>query len=101
MLSRPTRTHVAKFDATSQAGLDYATELLTTLQDILPDIDQTPKELMAMPRRERDEIMKSRRGIVRALCERVYVYSDWSIRIEGVLDGGEGRRFGLLSSSNS
>jgi DNA invertase Pin-like site-specific DNA recombinase len=82
-----------------QAGLDYATELLTTLQDILPDIDQTPRELKAMPKEERDKIMRIRRTIVRALCDRVYVYSDWRIRIEGMLDGGEAREFDLASSS--
>jgi len=83
-----------------QAGLDYATELLTTLQDILPDIDQTPKELKAMAKEERDKIMKIRRKIVRALCDRVYVYSDWRIRIEGMLDGSEAHQFDLVSSSN-
>lgn len=83
-----------------RAGLDYATELLTTIQDILPDIDQTPEQLKAFPKEERDEIMRSRQKIVRALCERVYIYSDWSFRIEGLIDGGEAREFNLVSSSS-
>jgi vacuolar-type H+-ATPase subunit E/Vma4 len=32
-----------------QAGLDYATELLTAIQEALPKIDQTPDELKALP----------------------------------------------------
>lgn len=83
-----------------QAGLDYATELLTTLQDIVPDIDQTPKELKGMPKEERDKIMSIRQKIVRALCDRVFVSADWHIRIEGVIDGGEAGEFDLVSSSS-
>lgn len=82
-----------------QAGLDYATELLTKLQEILPDIDQTPKELKAMPEHERDGILKLRQRIVRSLCDRVYVYADWRIRVDGLISTGEGRQFGLDSCS--
>ena len=32
-----------------EAGLDYVTELMSTLQEVLPTIDQTPEELKALP----------------------------------------------------
>ena len=78
-----------------QAGLDYATELLTTLQEVLPGIDQTPKELKALPKDEREEVLRARQTIIRGLCDKVRVYADGRVEIEGVLDGSEAAQFDL------
>ena len=82
-----------------QSGLDYATELLTTLPEVLPGIDQTPKELKALPKDEREEVLRARQTIVRGLCDVVRVYADGRVEIEGVLDGSEAAQFGLGSRS--
>jgi DNA invertase Pin-like site-specific DNA recombinase len=79
---------------TVQSGLDYVTELLTSFQVRLSEIDQTPEELRTLPGEERDRILEERQTIIRALCEKVIVSSDWSVEIHGVLDGTEAKRFG-------
>jgi len=81
-----------------QAGLDYATELLTALQERLAKIDQAPDEMETLPEEKQNEILKARQEIVRALCDTVYVYADKRVKIEGVLDGSEAAQFDLQSS---
>jgi hypothetical protein len=76
-----------------RTGLDYATKLLTALQDRLAKLDVPPKQLRALPEEERREILKARKEIVRALCDKVIVYADRRIVIEGVLDGSEAAQF--------
>ena len=92
---RESRDNAAKV----QAGLDYATELLTTLQEVLPGIDQTPQELKALPKDEREEILTARQTIIRALCDKIWVYADGRVEIEGVLDGSEAAQFELGNRS--
>jgi hypothetical protein len=82
-----------------QAGLDYAAELLTTLQEVLPGIDHTPKELKALPKDEREEVLRARQTILRGLCDVVRVYADGRVEIEGVLDRSEAAQFELGSRS--
>ena len=79
-----------------QVGLDYATELLTTLQEVLPGIDQTPQELKALPKDEREEILTARQTIIRALCDKIWVYANGQVIIEGLLDGSEAAQFELV-----
>jgi DNA invertase Pin-like site-specific DNA recombinase len=81
-----------------QTGLDYVTSLLTALQSRLSEIDIPPDELKALPKEKQTEILKERQKIVRALCDKVVVYSDRRIRIEGLLDGSEAAQFELLIS---
>jgi len=78
-----------------QAGLDYVTELLTTLQGKLSEIDIPPEELKALPEDKRNEILRERRNIIRALVDRVVVYADGRVKIEGTLDGSEAAQFEL------
>jgi hypothetical protein len=85
------RDDAAKVDA----GLVYATELLTALQKTLPAIDQQPDELEALPGDKRIEVMTARQRIIRALCDTVYIYADGRVRIEGMLDGSEAAQFDL------
>jgi DNA invertase Pin-like site-specific DNA recombinase len=81
-----------------RAGLDYATQLLTALQGRLAEIDIPPGELKALPEEKRKEILKARQEIIRALCDKVVVYADRRIVIEGALDGSESAQFELGSS---
>jgi hypothetical protein len=76
-------------------GLAYVTELLGSLQARLPEIDQSPKQLKAMAEEQRHAILRQRQEIIRAMAEKVIVWSDRQVKIEGVLDGGEGPQFGL------
>ena len=76
-----------------QAGLSYVTDLMNNLHERLPAIDQTPEELKILPKGQRDEILKERQVIVRALAKEVVVWHDGRIKIIGVLDGTEGKRF--------
>ena len=80
------------------AGLDYVTEFLTGLQQRLVDIDQTPEEIETLPDAKRQEVLKSRQSIIRALCDKVVVYADGRVKIEGVLDGSEAAEFELVTS---
>ena len=90
------RLHELRDDqAKIEAGLDYATELLTTLQDKLSETDQTPDELRELAQEKRNEILESRRGIIRALVDKVEVYASGEIKIHGLLDGSEAAQFEL------
>ena len=78
-----------------QSGLDYVTELLASIQAKLPGIDQPPDELNQMPEEERNEILKMRRKIVRALVQKVVIWSDKRVKIFGLIDGSESAEFEL------
>jgi len=80
-----------------QAGLDYITKLLPTLQGKLPKIDLPPDELNGLPEQERNKILKMRQKIIRALVDKVEVYASGEVRIYGVLDGSEAAQFRLRS----
>lgn len=81
-----------------QAGLDYAIEFLTMLRGRLSEVDQTLEELKAIPQDERSGILKVRQDIVRALCDKVYLYADHRVKIEGALDGSEESQFCVSES---
>jgi hypothetical protein len=78
--------------------LDYATQFLTTLQAELPDIDQSPDELIAMPQDERNGILKIRQRIIRALCDKIDIWADGRIKLYGVLGHTEAWEFELERS---
>ena len=79
-----------------QNGLEYATELLTSLQARLPEIDQTPEELAALPKEQQESILRERQKIIRALCDKVIVWSDRRVQLVGVIDGSEAAQFDLI-----
>lgn len=79
------------------AGLNYVTDLMTGLQERLPEIDQDPDILKAMPNEKRLEILGQRQEIIRALCDRVWIWASGHIEIEGLLDGSEAAQFDLAS----
>jgi hypothetical protein len=84
-----------------QDGLDYATELLNALQEQLPDIDLAPNELRTLPEDKQNEVLRVRRSVIRALCERIHLYADGRVKIEGVLDGSEAAQFDLATRYSS
>jgi len=82
-----------------KAGLDYATELLTGLQEELPTLDIPRKELLALPKEHQETVLRKRQRIVRALCDKVTIYADGRIVIDGLLDGSEAAQFELPTPS--
>ena len=78
-----------------QAGLYYATELLTTLQGKLADVDIPLEEMRKLSEKRRSEILKEQQKIVRALVDKVLVNSSGQVKVEGILDGSEAAQFGL------
>ncbi len=82
-------------EAKVEAALAYATELLTGLQSQVPDIDQTPQELKSMSLEARTEVLRARQKVVRALCQKVYVWANGHVEIQGMLDGSEAGQFDL------
>lgn len=79
-------------------GLAYVTELMGTLETILPEIDLEPEVLKAMPKEKRFEILKDRQDVIRALCDRVEISARGKVDIVGLLDGSEAAHFELASS---
>jgi len=78
-----------------QAGLDYATELLTTIQKELPRIDIPYNELKKLSEKECNEILKTHQEIIRALVDKVEVYASGKVKVYGLLDGSEAAQFEL------
>ena len=58
-------------------------------------MDQTPKELAALPKEQQESILQERQDIIRALCEKVIVWSDRRVKLVGVIDGSEAAQFDL------
>jgi len=82
-----------------QARLDYVTQLQTAMQSRLAEIDIAPDELKMLPKDRQTAILEERRDIVRVMADRVLVYSDGRVVIEGMLDGSEAAQFDLAGSS--
>ena len=70
-----------------KAGLDYAYALLGEYRAKLVEINQSQEKLDSMPFEKRETILQRRQKIIRALCEKVYIFSDGRIEIEGVING--------------
>lgn len=77
------------------AGLAYVTDLMTGLQERLPQIDQEPEVLKAMALDEQNDILGQRQEIIRALCDRILIHANGHVEIEGLLDGSEAAQFDL------
>ena len=82
-----------------QNGLAYATELLTGLQVELPKIDIPYNELKRLPKEEQRAILERRQKITRALVDKVIVFHNGHVEIEGLLDGSEASQFELATST--
>ncbi len=80
-----------------RVGLDYVTDLMTGLQERLPEIDQEPEVLKAMALDKQNGILRQRQEIIRALCDKVRIWANGHVEIEGLLDGSESAQFDLGS----
>jgi len=76
-------------------GLRYLVELMTNIQEELPTIDISRKELLALPKEQQEVILKKRQRIIRALCDKVTIYASGRVVIDGLLDGSEAAQFEL------
>lgn len=80
-----------------EAGLEYVERFMRTVQADLDGIDQEPDALKALPKDEQHAILEKRRRIIRALVDRVTLWANGRIEIEGVLDGSEAAQFEYAS----
>jgi hypothetical protein len=71
----------------AKAGMDHARKFLTGLQEKLTQIDLTPEELHALPAEQKHQILKTRQNIVRSLCDKITLYANGKIVIEGMVKG--------------
>jgi hypothetical protein len=69
-----------------QSDLEFAYRVLETHQQQLPELDMTHKALRAMSYEEQLTILMRRKRIIRSLCEKVTVWGDGRIVIDGMLD---------------
>ena len=80
-----------------RAGIDYTIRLLQSFEDRLGEIDIVPSELEKLPKEQQDTILGERQKIVRALCDKITIYANGRIVIDGLLDGSEHQQFELHS----
>lgn len=69
-------------------SINYAVTLMESLQENLSEINQGRKELKKLSPGQQKQILLKRQKIVRSLCEKVFLFPDGNIKIEGVLDTG-------------
>lgn len=75
-------------------SIEYVKRLLERIQERLPKINQSEEELLAMSEEEKDIILQERQRIVRALCDKVHIFADGDIEIEGIIEP-DGKQFDL------
>jgi hypothetical protein len=83
-----------------RGGIDYTIELLKTFARTLADVDVPPVEFDKLPQAQQEAILKARQKIVRALCDKITVYSTGRIVIDGLLDGSALSHFELAGLHN-
>ena len=64
---------------------------LVTVEALAP----TPEELATLPKERQESILQERQDIIRALCEKIIVWSDRRVKLVGVIDGSEAAQFDL------
>jgi hypothetical protein len=72
-----------------KAGIDYTYKLLDGLRERLEEIDVEPDALRALPEERRQWVLRERQKVVRALVDKIVVWVNGEVKIEGVLDGSE------------
>ena len=83
-----------------RAGIDYTLRLLQSFEIRLGGIDIPPNELEKLPKAKQKSILKEQQKIVRALCDKITIYANGQIVIDGLLDGSEFIQFELPSLHN-
>ena len=84
-----------------QDSINYAQTLIESFQARIPKINQTRDQLKAMSEDDREAIMRKRQKIVRALCDKIWIYANGKIDIEGLIDGATNSDFGEQSTSTT
>jgi hypothetical protein len=82
----------------TQDAIDRVERLLADIRERLPEINQTPEELRALPKDEQKQIMLERQKIIRGLCSKVTVYADGEIIADGMI---EVSNFDVVNSESS
>jgi hypothetical protein len=82
-----------------RAGIDYTKRLLADIEQRLPEIDLRPDELDKLPQEQQRAILEERQTVIRALCDKIYVSADYSIKIDGLIEVGEYFTDGSLKTS--
>lgn len=80
-----------------RVGIDYTIQVLQAFESRLGEIDIPPHDLEKMPQEQQENILKERQKIVRALCDKITIYADGQIIIDGLLDGSEHQQFDIPS----
>lgn len=82
----------------TQDAIDRVERLLADIRERLPEINQTPEELRALPKDKQKQIMLERQKIIRGLCSKVTVYADGEIVADGMI---EVSNFDVVNSKNT
>lgn len=72
-----------------QSDLEFAYHVLETYQEQLPELDKTPEEFKALDREQRLSILYRRKRIIKSLCEKVTVWGDGRVLIDGLIDSNK------------
>lgn len=82
-----TRLKALRDDAAkTESDLEHAFRLLNNYEQRLKELDMPQKELKALPADKQIDILTERKQVIQSLCERVTVYSDGRILIDGMID---------------
>lgn len=68
-----------------KTAIAYAERLLTNVRERLPEFNQTPEELAALPEDRQRWVMLERQSIIRGLVDKVIVFADGNIEIKGLI----------------
>lgn len=72
-----------------QNAMSYAQQLLSNIQAKMPEIDFTQEEFKTFDKDRQDWILTERKKIIEAVCEKIIIFADGRIEIEGLIDGDE------------
>ncbi len=79
-----------------QNAMSYAQELLSNIQAKMPEIDFTPEQFKTFSEEKQEWILTERKKIIEAVCEKVIIFANGRIEIEGLIDGDEVSSFELV-----
>lgn len=69
-----------------KTAIERVERLLANISQRLPEINQSPKELASLPEARQRAIMLERQTIIKSLCEKVIVYANGDITIQGLIE---------------
>lgn len=69
-----------------QSDLEFAYHVLETYQEQLPELDKPPEEMNALSYDQQLSIFHRRKRIIQSLCEKVTVWGNGRVLIDGLID---------------